>query len=140
MKLIIDRSMWLRGEGSDKSKLLRGCDGKMCCLGFYAKALGYKDQDIFEEAEPEDTIDRSSAEPQSKWPEWAVKVEPDKEYLEDPEAYEEPEPEVCQTNIIGSLMAYNDDHGLEESSREYHVGSIFRRHGVEVEFVDGGGT
>jgi hypothetical protein len=38
--LTIDRKLWLRGEGSRYSKLLRGLDGKMCCLGFASLALG----------------------------------------------------------------------------------------------------
>ena len=40
MKLVIDRATWLRGEGHEQSYLLRECDGKMCCLGFFALACG----------------------------------------------------------------------------------------------------
>lgn len=36
----IDRKIWLRGEGYDKSWLLRSCDEKMCCIGQYALAKG----------------------------------------------------------------------------------------------------
>lgn len=41
-KFTIDRKIWLRGEGTDKSKLLRSSDGKMCCLGIYLKKCGVK--------------------------------------------------------------------------------------------------
>lgn len=36
----IPRSKWLRGEGSMDSFLLRGRDGKMCCVGFMCLARG----------------------------------------------------------------------------------------------------
>lgn len=45
MKLIIDRKLWLRNE-PDESYLRRARDGKMCCLGFLAKACGYTDEQI----------------------------------------------------------------------------------------------
>lgn len=38
--LVIDRSIWLRGEGEDESRLLRVADGKMCCVGIYLAACG----------------------------------------------------------------------------------------------------
>ena len=34
LNVIVNRETWLRGEGSDKSFLLRPADGKMCCMGF----------------------------------------------------------------------------------------------------------
>ena len=40
------RLTWLRGEGSDKSTLLRSSDGKMCCLGFLALQLGAEESYI----------------------------------------------------------------------------------------------
>lgn len=40
------RDKWLRGEGAQKSYLLRRSDGKMCCMGFYALACGYDVEDI----------------------------------------------------------------------------------------------
>jgi hypothetical protein len=46
MKLIIDRKKWLRGEGFMGSRLLRSGDNKKCCVGFYANALGFADEQI----------------------------------------------------------------------------------------------
>lgn len=38
--VVIDRSKWLRGEGGKNSFLRRESDGKQCCLGFAAIAMG----------------------------------------------------------------------------------------------------
>lgn len=38
--LVIDRRIWLRGEGSLESKLLRERDGKQCPVGILLEALG----------------------------------------------------------------------------------------------------
>ncbi len=37
---VIDRAIWLRGEGGDASYLQRLYDGKQCCLGIFAVARG----------------------------------------------------------------------------------------------------
>lgn len=60
IKVRIDRSRWLRGEGSDDSFLLRPRDGRMCCLGFCALAMGLNEDDIRNVYEPEDV---------GRWPE-----------------------------------------------------------------------
>ncbi len=39
-KFVINRKIWLRGEGSAKSSLFRDTDGKQCCLGIYLNACG----------------------------------------------------------------------------------------------------
>lgn len=46
MEFIIDRTLWLRGEGPTRSRLLRPSDGKMCCVGQMCKQLGLTDNDI----------------------------------------------------------------------------------------------
>ena len=46
LKVEVDRRTWLRGEGSRDSFLLRRSDGKMCCLGSVALALGYTQDQI----------------------------------------------------------------------------------------------
>jgi len=45
MQLTIDRKRWLRGT-HPTSYLRRKRDGKMCCVGFYAKALGHTQDEI----------------------------------------------------------------------------------------------
>lgn len=46
LDVTVSRSKWLRGEGSQRSFLLREEDGKMCCMGFAAIAAGLKPEDI----------------------------------------------------------------------------------------------
>ncbi len=45
LTVVIKRRQWFRGRGPENSRL-RTLDGKMCCLGFDAKALGFKNEDI----------------------------------------------------------------------------------------------
>ncbi len=35
----VKRSEWLRGEGTNASRLLRPIDGKKCCVGFFAEQI-----------------------------------------------------------------------------------------------------
>lgn len=46
MKFVIDRKTWWRGQGSGGSRLLRSCDGMMCCIGSVCLQLGSKQEDI----------------------------------------------------------------------------------------------
>lgn len=58
MKLVIDRTKWLRGEGNSQSRLLRSGDGKMCCMGFYSLACGLKDDEIRDSPWPDHSESR----------------------------------------------------------------------------------
>ena len=51
IKVTVKRSEWLRGEGAEASRLLRG-DGKMCCLGFVCLALGATKEQILNKDSP----------------------------------------------------------------------------------------
>lgn len=64
MNLVIDRKRWLRGEGSQNSKLLRPIDGKMCCLGFYGLACGLSAEHLRNVGLPADTASCRL------WPPW----------------------------------------------------------------------
>lgn len=50
--VIVDRSTWLRGEGTEASKLLRAIDSKMCCLGSACLKAGLKEQQIIDQGSP----------------------------------------------------------------------------------------
>lgn len=54
MKVIVDRSRWLRGEGGECSSLQRDCDGKRCCLGFACLAAGATEDQIAGFGDPGD--------------------------------------------------------------------------------------
>lgn len=46
MKFTVKRSEWLRGEGGAPSRLFRKTDNKRCCLGFFANACGFTDDEL----------------------------------------------------------------------------------------------
>lgn len=118
-KLIIDRKKWARGRGG--SELLQE-DSTMCCLGFYAKALGYTDDDIRWRSTPSETIARHPTK-RNLFPAWLLS---EKSYTGNSEA-------GCL------LMKYNDAPNYEvpsEAVREANIARIFKEvGGVDVEFV-----
>jgi hypothetical protein len=115
-KLTIRRSQWLRGEGSHRSCLLRSTDSKMCCLGFYALAVGCTSEDIADVKIPSllevkqirlegltergigDTLDNSS--------------------------------------LCWDLVATNDNESLGDSERERKLTALFQTLGTQVQFID----
>ena len=123
MKLIIDRSKWLRGEGHEGSMLLRPSDSKMCCLGFFGIACGLKEGQIYEVEDPsslachsEDTVWHDG--------EWlygptSTRLSADCDYLID----------------VNDNPELKDSASLTEQEREDKIATIFAKHGVEVEFV-----
>jgi hypothetical protein len=127
MKLVIDRSRWRRGEGTMGSSLL-GADGKMCCLGFYCKAVGKADGEIRGVAYP-DSVGVGG---------WL-----DKDYglSEIPEEHLDGHPVLGKppTRRVAQMMAaVNDTVWLTPEAREAWLAAAFKRLGdVDVEFVDG---
>jgi hypothetical protein len=122
MKLTIDRATWLRGEGGSNSRLLRGDDQKMCCLGFYAKSCGFSDEDLSDHLDPSELLAVRLTEendanriPQSLTPLVA--------------AYHLP------TSLAYAMMKMNDDPNWEEAYREARLKELFEQMDVEVEFV-----
>lgn len=109
MKLVIDRSRWLRNvtQTDELSYLIRPSDNKMCCLGFYGCALGLNPNMMRGYVSP-------ASQPLLVWPDWLV--EPFNENSED----------------ATQLMKINDTLADEQQIIE-----IFARHGVEVTFTDG---
>jgi hypothetical protein len=117
MKLVIDRSKWLRGEGSDDSYLLRNEDGKLCCLGFYAQACGLETEAITNVATPAQVPKYANI-----WGDGAC-------WLFD---------ESNVSSTCNDLMMINDEKLPffdSEKEREEQVAAIFAKHGVQVEFV-----
>lgn len=112
MKLVIDRSRWLRGEGDEDSFLLRPRDCRMCCLGFFGRALGAAEETINDHEAP--YFARGV-----NWPEWVFTAD-----------------RRGHTGDIRALMDINDDESLGESIRESRIAEIFARHGITVEFVN----
>lgn len=108
MKLTIDRSIWLRGEGVDVSYLRRSPgDGKMCCVGIYLQACGV----------PPAKLDgmRSAVQVRELLPDeakWLVRGD-------------------CNGLGVGDLYQTNDT-----SADEARIARLFAYHGgVEVKFI-----
>lgn len=108
MKLTIDRTKWLRGAGCEPSRLLRKEDGKMCCLGFYAKACGLTDDDIVGQPNPSG-VNRALPDEML----WLFGQQ-------------------NNSDECLRLMEENDSSEVSESK----ISEIFAKNGVEVEFVN----
>jgi hypothetical protein len=110
----IDRAIWLHGEGSGNSYLLRPFDGKMCCLGHYLKAVGVEDEAITSVDTPSDL----PFEIQKEIPSWLmggcrIEVSPE-----------------CQ-----KLMIDNDDTTDPRGEKEAAIIAGFKEVGIEVTFT-----
>lgn len=120
MKLTIERAKWLRGEGSAKSQLLRAYDGKMCCLGFLAIALGYTRSEILGLTSPADLACELHRVPAGMG--WLINTGDDGEGFDD-------------STPSAALMGFNDDRHATEGEREAAIKAEFANQGIEVEFV-----
>lgn len=119
-RFVIERERWLRGD-EENSRLLRPSDGKMCCLGFFARACGIDEDQIEDEAEPEDV-------PGAGWPLWVLRESDD--FAGD---YDLPGKLKNSLDIV-ELIKANDDEATGDRKRESRIAEIFAKHGVEVEF------
>lgn len=117
MKVTIDRSKWLRGEGAAKSHLLRPTDGKMCCLGFLSLACGLTEDEIRGCDTPVDT---------RKYDKFPAELLRQTEYG------------WVDTLFSDRLMEINDREGYPEEEREAELTQLFKSIGIELEFTDGG--
>jgi hypothetical protein len=115
----IDRSKWQRGKG--RAEML-DAHGKMCCLGFFGKACGYTDEELFKYRTPESVAWRDK----SLFPAWMLKTVKGGY----PDQHE-------HTPVAEDLMRVNDQVGLPATEREAIIKRTFAKHGVEVRFVDG---
>ena len=120
MKLIIDRSKWLRGEGAEKSALLRPEDGKLCCLGFYAQVCGIEAEAMSGASTPTDVPDHDGM--------WG----PSADWLFDHE-YGDVSADCHRLMKCNDYFSIFDE--INEEDRERDIAAIFAQYGVEVEFV-----
>lgn len=125
MKLVIDRTKWLRGEGSMNSFLLRDGDEKQCCIGFLCEALGVPREKLKDEKGSQVLLDVNL-------PDWLqTKTSKAQEQTSDlfiayaVNDYNGEDSEVDETPIVVT----------SEEDREARIAEIFARHDVQVEFV-----
>jgi len=117
MKLTIDRTVWLRGEGPEPSRLRRESDGKMCCIGIFLKECGVTDA-VLTGATTASNVEEHVP------PEY-------REFLINPLHGDRFE----RDSDIYRLYDTNDDKTLHDHVREERIIDRFANHGIEVEFV-----
>lgn len=117
-ELVIDRNVWLRGEGSQNSTLYRRSDGKMCCIGIYLNACGIQRDTLEGKMIAEDL----PIVYYRKVPEWLYKHS---DYVLTPGV-------PYGTN---DRIASGEDEFTEED-REREITKAFAAHGVTVTFVN----
>lgn len=130
MKFTINRTAWLRGEGSDKSFLIRMCDGKQCCLGFLGLACGYDIRDLLQSTTPvrADVVRRNFYRSNENPLPCEATLWPKKIIINDEIGY-------TRTDITDHLMAINDKRNISDSEREEKLTELFESIGIEVEFI-----
>lgn len=116
-KLTIKRSEWVRGEGPWLSKLFTS-KGKRCCLGFFGNSLGIPDREMKEIGSPGkfNEIFRNEI--------FRAKTTLFPEILD--------EFSVSYAEFIEA----NDDESISSYDRERILKGLFKRIGVEAEFVN----
>jgi hypothetical protein len=136
MKLTIGRNIWLRGEGADKSSLLRKEDQKMCCVGIYLRNLGVPVEKLTgcNSATSLHYIHGGGLECVPEEARWLVK----KDELSDNISTPKEALELYRANDSILECSEHDNEPLfyTEGDRESAIERLFASHGVEVEFSD----
>lgn len=125
MKLVIDRKRWKRGgkdgiDAHDPTCLLTE-SGQMCCLGFLARARGYKCSEIRLEGDLESLIDTSERRSIDR----ACEAFPTLI-----------KPNGSANNLHSKLIGANDDEApaMRGKPREEKLKKLFAEAGIDVVF------
>jgi hypothetical protein len=116
MKFTVDRSKWHRGKGGNGSALLRGEDGKRCCVGFYFAAHGYDDEEL---------IGRPYTPSHRPYDETFTGLQAMHRWLG-----------KNATDGGDRVYAINDDPTISDAEREAKLMEEFAANGHEVTFLD----
>lgn len=111
----INREEWYRGKGSQTSMLLLSQEKKKCCVGFFALACGFSEDQISDVDTFEKLICQENAEGQEE------------EMFEGIIEY--------PNSIFDELYLENDVPGREEPKREKAIRQLFKKLGVKVRFT-----
>lgn len=125
MRVVINRSMWLRGTGSHSSFLVRYSDEKMCCLGFLGIACGIDKAEMVGRTSPSD-ISRDICH---KWPEGSLVPHQSGSYVVTKGG-------LSNSKIIRDAIEHNDDQSIDETSREILLKKDLLELGIQLEFED----
>lgn len=124
MELVIKRRYWLRGSG-EYSALKSG--NEYCCLGFFAKACGFKNKDIDRTCTPDEIYGNVETD-ESTFKDFYNNLDPNFKFLINPKTQSD-------TKICLKLMEVNDKKYLSDEEREKKLTALFAKKGVEVKFV-----
>jgi hypothetical protein len=111
-KLVIDKNIWLRGEGGQVSKLYRPLDCKQCCVGIYLTACGIP----LDSLAGLGTADEVSATVFPEEAEWLISTP--------------------KNRAAHGLYSTNDDTTISDESRMHCLTEVFAEHEVEVSFIN----
>ena len=126
-KFIINRSKWLRGEGSLNSFLLRESDGKQCCLGQYANFCDISDENILGLKSPLSLFRDQSEEAYNDGL---------KKYSKYSKLLTVDDIGCSHSYNTVELMSTNDDPSIFDNAREDRLKTLFANIGIEVTFDD----
>ena len=122
IRVTVDRRTWYRGRGNRESKLLRK-DGRMCCVGFLCKVMGWKD-DLIRDAAGISELD------------WSDGPEFPKQWLKraTPSAVNGIRGLAKETTPFSDLYFINDGPKLPAEEREAQLIAKGRELGIEFSF------
>jgi hypothetical protein len=108
MKLVIDRTKWLRGK--DWGVLVDPASKTMCCLGFLGLALGKSKRAM---------AGKPSCQSSPKgWPKWMLVSSA-----------------ICDSQATCALTSLNDDPKITDKVRESKLTTEFKKHNIHVTFI-----
>lgn len=122
-ELTIPRSIWLHGEGSDNSMLLRSRDNKQCCLGIFLAAAGVSRNELSCKVTPMALTATTKDRVATVYP-WLI----DSRYHSSDGGPDLPD--------VNTLMNTNDNECMLEEQREHHITEAFAAYGITVTFTD----
>jgi len=114
MQLVIDRRLWLRGQGADSSYLLDSETGQMCCLGFLCVAVGINENAIAGVRAPCCLVSTTELHP---WLEFLTNGR-------------------YPSTISQNLTKANDAKSMTDMDREQTLRTDFKAHGINVKFIN----
>lgn len=122
----IDRKTWYRGQGGERSRLLRQ-DGQKCCLGFFGEACGLSKPRIRGQMYLMSPLMKGS----KKGPLPIIDA-PELQWLFLLIA----ENKLSTNNEAGELARINDSVATSEKNREDYIVKTFANHGITVHFIN----
>ena len=126
---VVDRETWYRGKGAGKSCLLN-TNGKLCCLGFYARSCGVEDRLMRNIGDPNNLVEMLDGEKtifdikvnhvnRKANVLWETKLVHNKK----------------NSDICNKLMTVNDSETFDTFEREKKLTALFKKIGIKVKFV-----